>query len=101
MPDVATQARSIAAVCGDALVGSVLRRLAELELGRLDLAIERARKELVPFESRFGRDSMATWEAWQSGDLGDDADLMEWMALTENFRLLLGKKAQLAASFRG
>ena len=48
MSDVATQARSLAAVCGDALVGSVLRRLAEIELGRIDLAIERVRKELAP-----------------------------------------------------
>lgn len=100
MSDVATQARSLAAVCGDALVGSVLRRLAEIELGRIDLAIERVRKELAPFESRFGRESLATWEAWQSGDLGDDADLMEWMALTENFQLLLKKKAELVASFQ-
>jgi hypothetical protein len=99
MSDVATQARSIAAVCGDAVVGSVLRRLAELESGRYDLAIEQVRKELAPFESRFGRDSMAAWEAWQCGDLGDDADQMEWMALTENLQLLLNKKAELAASF--
>lgn len=100
MSDVATQAKRIAAVCGDVVVGSVLRHLTELELGRYELAIEQTRRELAPFESRFGRESLAAWEAWQRGELGDDAEVMEWMALTENLRLLLDKKAALAFGLR-
>jgi len=97
MSNIALRAQGIAGVCGEELVESVLRRLAELEIGRYDLAIDAARRELAPFESRFARDSISAWESWQRGELGDDAEVMEWMALTDNLRLLLEKRAVLAA----
>ena len=87
MSNVANQAEGTAAVRGEERVSSTPRHLAELELGRYDRAIEEIRRELGPFESRFDRESLSAREAWQEGELGDDAEVMEWMALTENLRL--------------
>lgn len=65
-----------------------LRKLAEIESGKYALQMNRIKAELIPFENRFGKDSRTAWDEFQSGKLGDDGDIMEWMMLFENYLAL-------------
>lgn len=47
--------------------------------------MNRIKAELIPFENRFGKDSRTAWDEFQSGKLGDDGDIMEWMMLFKNY----------------
>lgn len=40
--------------------------------------------EISHFEIRFCLSSEDAWQAYHRGELGDDMDIMEWMALYEN-----------------
>ena len=83
-----TRSRKIADIMGEAVVHSTLKKMAQFEMGKCLQKTEHLKKELAPFEERFGMNSQSAWAAYQSGKLGDDGDIMEWMMLFENILAL-------------
>jgi len=75
-------------IVGMPLVQETLRKLAMVEAGKYALQMNRVKTELIPFENRFRKDSRTAWDEFQSGKLGDDGDIMEWMMLFENYLAL-------------
>ncbi|QTA93298.1 hypothetical protein [Desulfonema magnum] len=86
--NIETRSRKIADIMGEAVVHSTLKKMAQFEMGKCQQKMEHLKKELAPFEERFGMESRNAWTAYQSGKLGDDGDIMEWMMLFENFLAL-------------
>jgi hypothetical protein len=79
-----TQVRQIMNVLGEGKVMDTLKRLKEMEESKSLLKINKIRGELAAYESRYGMSSDTAWERFNHGELGDDMDVMEWMALYEN-----------------
>ncbi len=46
--------------------------------------INNLKDEIGLFENRFSLSSEDAWQAYHRGELGDDMNIMEWMALYEN-----------------
>lgn len=86
--NIETRSRKIADIMGEAVVHSTLRKMAQIEMGKCLQKTEHLKKELAPFEQRFGMSSQDAWAAYQKGNLGDDGDIMEWMMLFENLLAL-------------
>lgn len=55
-----------------------------MEASKCLLKINKVKDELAAYESRHGMSSDKAWESFTRGELGDDMDVMEWMALYEN-----------------
>jgi hypothetical protein len=79
-----TQVRQIMNVLGEGKVMDTLKRLKEMEASKCLLKINKVKGELVAYENRYGMSSDKAWDSFNHGGLGDDADVMEWMALYEN-----------------
>jgi hypothetical protein len=86
--NVQTVSKDLADIVGASFVQDTLKKLAIIELERYSLKMKKLRAELAHFEKGFQKSSEATWEEFKSGKLGDDADLMEWMMLFENYQEL-------------
>ncbi|MFV9691677.1 MAG: hypothetical protein ACNY01_12030 [Desulfobacteria bacterium] len=82
--DIVTQVKELSSILGEIRIGNTLRKLAGIEAGRCLTRIERTKKELSVFEGRFQMESGTAWDEFNQGKLGDNADIMEWMALYEN-----------------
>ncbi len=78
----------LADIVGISLVQETLKKLAVIEADKYALQMNRIKAELIPFENRFGKNSRTAWDEFQSGKLGDDGDIMEWMMLFENYLAL-------------
>lgn len=73
-------------VLGENRVRSALETVRDVEAGRRLLKIQRLRRELCEFEEKFEMESAEAWKRFNDGELGDDMDVMEWMALYENLQ---------------
>ncbi len=80
--DAATE--EFSSLFGEQRVKSTLRKMADIEISHCRLNLKNARKALRPFEDRFQKTSRDAWEEYNSGRLGNDLDIMEWMGLYEN-----------------
>jgi len=69
---------------GEQRVKSTLRKMADIEISHCRLDLKNAKAALHPFEKRFQMTSIDAWERFNSGRMGDDLDIMEWMGLYEN-----------------
>ncbi len=88
--------KEITEVLGISVVRNTLEKLAQIELQRCRLKMDKVLSELVPFEKRFGKDSRSAWAEYRSGKLGDDSDIMEWMMIFENHIALEKQHHRLA-----
>jgi hypothetical protein len=88
--------RKAAEVLGISVVRDALEKLTNIELQRCRLKMDKVLSELIPFEKRFGKDSRSAWAEFQSGNLGDDSDIMEWMMIFENYIALEKQHHRLA-----
>jgi len=79
-----TQVRQIINILGEGKVMEALKRLKQMEESKSLLKINKIKVELAAYENRFGMSSDKAWERFNSGELGDDVEVMEWMALYEN-----------------
>lgn len=82
------QIQQFTEVLGEALVLNTMSKLAQIEGAKCLRRIERLQSELAQYEDRFTLKSEEAWKQYQSGKLGDDFDVMEWMGLFENLRAL-------------
>lgn len=71
-------------VLGENRVRGALEKIRDAEASKRFLRIQKTQKELSEFEQKFGMDSEVAWKRFNEGELGDDMDVMEWMAHYEN-----------------
>ena len=87
--------KQLAGAVGINIVEATLKKLAVVESEKCVLKIERLRADLASFEARFTESSEAAWKKFQRGELGDSADIMEWMMLFENYLALEMQRKRL------
>lgn len=75
-------------ILGEALVVNTMHKLAQIEAAKCLRRMTRLQAELGQYETHFALTSEDAWQQYQAGALGDDFEVMEWMALFENFRAL-------------
>ncbi len=71
-------------ILGAERVKDALTKLTRIEADRRLLNINKLKREVDVFERKFHISSQQAWESYQKGELGDDMDIMEWMAIYEN-----------------
>lgn len=69
------------------LADQALRKLIRLHLQKYEKQMEEVLKELEPFEKQYGMSSEECHRRFVTGELGDAADIMEWMGLYDNVLL--------------
>ncbi len=84
------QIQQITAVLGESRVLETMTKLAQIEEAKCLRRIERVKTELRRYEQQFSMSSDEAWKKYQTGELGDDFDVMEWMALFENLKAFQG-----------
>ena len=82
------QIEQISTILGESLVSATIAKLAQIEGEKCLCRIERLQNELTRYEKQFGMRSGEAWQKYQTGELGDNVDVMEWMALFENLTAL-------------
>lgn len=70
---------------------SVLGKVLDVALSRHRLRLERYTRDLREFEQRYGMESSAFYQRFESGELGDAMDFFEWAGLYELRKDLLEK----------
>lgn len=64
-----------------------LGTLIQIHLQKYEQHLRAVRRELEPFEKEFGISSEEGHRRFMAGELGDDADCMEWMGLYDDVLL--------------
>jgi len=80
------------------LADEALRKLIHLQLQKYEKQLEAALRELEPFERECGMSSDECHRRFAEGELGDAADIMEWMGLYEDVLLYRERIATLRAA---
>lgn len=75
----------------EAELESVLGKLLDIALNRHRLRLERYKRDLLEFEQRYGMESSAFYQQFESGELGDAMDFFEWAGVYELREELLDK----------
>jgi hypothetical protein len=70
-----------------ALADQALQKLIRLHLQKYERQLEDAQRELEPFERQYGMSSQECHRRFVAGEMGDAADIMEWMGLYDNVLL--------------
>ena len=78
-----------------ALADQALRKLIRLHLQKYEKQLEEVRRELEPFERQYGMSSEECSRRFVAGELGDAADIVEWMGLYDNVLLYRERIATL------
>ena len=66
------------------LAEQALRKLMYLHVQKYERELEAVQKELEPFERQYGMSSEECRRQFAKGELGDSAEIMEWMGLYDN-----------------
>ena len=70
-----------------ALADQVLQKLIRLHMQKYEKHLVEVRRELEPFEQNYNMSSEQCYQRFMSGDMGDTADIVEWMGLYDNVLL--------------
>jgi len=69
------------------LVEHTINKLINMQMARYQAAIQQIKRELREFEQRFQMSSEECYQRFNTGELGDGADIFEWVSLYENVLL--------------
>ena len=72
----------------DAFLDKALDKLIASQVANQQSEINVIRQDLRPFEKKYALDSQTFFEKYQSGQMSDDADFMEWNALCKMYKRL-------------
>jgi hypothetical protein len=75
-----------------------LHKLMRLHMQRYERQIAAVQPELAPFEQQYGLSSAECHRRFLAGDMGDSADIMEWMGLYEDVLLYQERLGTLRAA---
>ena len=78
-----------------AVADQALRKLIRLYLQKYEKQLAEVQKELEPFERQYGLSSEECSRRFTAGDMGDAADIMDWMGLYDNVLLYRERMATL------
>ena len=70
-----------------ALADQALLKLVRLHLQKYEKHLAEVQKELEPFEQQYGINSEECYQRFMAGEMGDAADILEWMGLYDNLLL--------------
>lgn len=73
----------------------ILDKLIDVTLSQHRQRLDRYRRDLSTFETRYGMDSATFYRRFEAGDLGDDMDYFEWSGLWELYQDLQEKAERL------
>lgn len=80
------------------LLDQTLKKLAEFQLQKYQKHAENVRFQLAPFEAKYSMSSEECYRRFTAGELGDSADLVDWMGLYENLLLYVEHIRSLKAA---
>ena len=80
------------------LADEALRKLIHLQLQKYEKQLQAALRELEPLERQRGMTSDECHRRFVAGELGDAADIMEWMGLYEDVLLYRERIVTLRAA---
>jgi hypothetical protein len=69
------------------LVEQTINKLITMQIARYQNTIHQIKRELQEFEQRFQLSSEECYQRFNTGELGDSADMFEWVGLYENILL--------------
>jgi hypothetical protein len=89
---------AIEKVGAGALADQALQTLMRLHVQKYERHLADVQRELAPFEQHYGLSSAECYRRFMAGEMGDSADLMEWMGLYEDVLLYQERMATLRAA---
>lgn len=89
---------AIEKVGAGALADQALRKLIHLHLQKYEQHLQEVQRELGPFERQYGMNSEECHRRFVAGELGDAADIMEWMGLYDTVLLYQDRIETLRAA---
>ena len=81
-----------------ALADQALLKLVRLHVQKYEKHLTEVQKELEPFEQQYGISSEECYRRFIAGEMGDAADIVEWMGLYDNVLLYRERLATLRAA---
>jgi hypothetical protein len=81
-----------------ALADQALQKLIRLQVQKYEKQLEEVQRELEPFERQYGMSSEECCRRFMAGELGDAADIVEWMGLYDNVLLYRERVETLRAA---
>lgn len=79
------QVKELSRICGEDLIKGTLKKIAEIEIAKYRQLIDDLSLQLRPFEKKYNQFSASAWKKYKAGKLDDDTEIMEWMAVYQNF----------------
>ena len=77
------------------LADQVLHKLIRLHMQKYDKSLAEVQRELEPFEQQYGMSSDECYQRFMAGEMGDSADIIEWMGLYDDVMLYQERLATL------
>lgn len=74
-----------------------LQKLIRLHVQKYERHLADVQRELAPFEQQYGLSSAECHRRFMAGEMGDSADIMEWMGLYDDALLYQDRLATLRA----
>jgi hypothetical protein len=81
-----------------ALADQALWKLIRLHLQKYERHLAEVQRELQPFEQQYGMSSAECHRRFMAGELGDTADIVDWMGLYDNLLLYQERLETLRAA---
>jgi hypothetical protein len=81
-----------------ALADQALQKLIRLHVQKYEKQLEEVQRELEPFERQYSMSSEECHRRFMAGELGDAADIVEWMGLYDNVLLYRERVETLLAA---
>jgi len=81
-----------------AVAGQALQKLMRLHIQKYERHLADVQRELEPFEQQYGMISAECHRRFLAGEMGDSADVMEWMGLYDDVLLYQERLATLRAA---
>jgi hypothetical protein len=81
-----------------AVADQAILKLIRLHMQKYEKHLADVQRELAPFEQQYGLSSAECHQRFLAGDMGDSADIMEWMGLYEDALLYYERLATLRAA---
>jgi hypothetical protein len=75
-----------------------LQKLIRLHVQKYERHLADVQRELAPFEQQYGLSSAECHRRFLAGEMGDSADIMEWMGLYDDALLYQDRLATLRAA---
>ena len=93
-----TRVEALEKIGAGTLADQALRKLIRLHLQKYERHLAEVQRELTPFEQQYGMSSAECHRRFMAGELGDAADVMEWMGLYDNLLLYQERLEMLRAA---